>query len=303
MGFLDNGKWIDKWYDTKSTDGNFVRRVSHFRNKISGGDFKPEKGRYKLIISHACPWAHRTHIFVKLKKLDSIIDIYVVDPIMLEHGWVLDDNARSYFGCKYLYEIYKKSDPLYVGRVTVPVLWDKKTETIVNNESSEIIRMFNNAFDHITGNSLDFYPEVLRTEIDEINQYVYHNINNGVYKVGFATSQSVYDKEIVCLFKALDYIEDTLSRQHYLVGNQLTEADWRLYTTLIRFDCVYVGHFKCNIRTISSYSNISRFIKRLSKFSGIEETSNIDHIKTHYYVSHKMINPTGIVPAGPVFIK
>ena len=303
MGYLDNGKWIDKWYDTKSTDGHFVRGVSRFRNKISDNDFKPEKYRYTLIISHACPWAHRTHIFVKLKQLDNIIDIQIVDPIMLEHGWVLDSNAQKNFGYTYLHEIYRHSDPTYVGRVTVPVLWDKRTKTIVNNESSEIIRMLNTEFNDLTGNTLDFYPEPLRAEIDEINDYIYHNVNNGVYKVGFSTSQHVYDKEVICLFKALDRIENILSKQDYLVGNQITEADWRLYTTLIRFDCVYVGHFKCNIRTIASYPCISRFVRRLTEFPGVSSTINIDHIKTHYYVSHKMINPTGIIPAGPVNIK
>ena len=298
MGLLVDGKWVDEWYDTTSTGGKFVRKDSAFRSFIGEGAFKAEANRYHLYISHACPWAHRTAIFRTLKGLKAIIPITVVNALMAENGWTLSEdqvNKKSF-----LHEVYTKANPEYTGRVTVPVLWDKKENTIVNNESSEIIRMFNTAFKNLTGDTHDYYPQNLQSEIDEINTYVYKTINNGVYKAGFATSQSVYEEEVQALFKALDTLEKRLSTQRYLVGNTLTEADWRLFTTLIRFDPVYVGHFKCNIKRIADYPNLSDYIRELYQVDGIKETINLDHIKTHYYASHSTINPTGIVPVGPV---
>jgi len=306
MGLLVEGNWTDQWYDTKSTQGKFVRKESVFRNwvKADGSTpFKPQKDRYHLYISLACPWAHRTLIFRKLKKLENIINISIVDPIMSENGWEFHDSPGNIPDHvnekKYLYEIYQLADSNYSGRVTVPVLWDKEEKTIVNNESSEIIRMFNSEFSKYADNSMDYYPEDLRNEIDEINSFVYDDINNGVYKCGFATSQEAYEGAFNNLFSALDKIEDMLEDREYLVNNTITEADWRLFTTLIRFDAVYVGHFKCNKKRIADYSNLSRYLKCLYHIEGVKETVNFDHIKGHYYVSHSTINPTGIVPVGP----
>jgi len=297
MGLLVEGKWIDQWYDTKSTQGKFIREESSFREGIGSERFLAEKDRYHLYISHACPWAHRTAIFRNLKGLEEIIPITVVNAYMGENGWVLSEDPIN--GKNYLHEIYTLANPKYTGRVTVPVFWDKKEQTIVNNESSEIIRLFNVAFDEITGNTKDYYPKNLRPQIDEINQFVYDTINNGVYKAGFATTQAVYDEEVKKLFDALDSIEDRLSRQRYLVGNTLTEADWRLFTTLLRFDPVYVGHFKCNLRRIADYPNLSNYIRDLYQVDGVKKTVHIRHIKQHYYTSHATINPTGIIPMGP----
>ncbi len=256
-----------------------------------------------MYVSLACPWAHRTLIFRKLKGLEEIIPISIVDPIMLENGWEFHDSTGSIIdgvnGASYLYEIYLKADSGYYGRVTVPVLWDKKEKTIVNNESAEIIRMFNSEFNQLTGNELDFYPQNLMREIDAMNIFVYGNINNGVYKAGFATTQEAYEEAVNHLFDSLERIEDVLKQNKYLVGNQLTEADWRFFTTLIRFDAVYVGHFKCNKKRIVDYPNISRYLKHLYNYSGIKETVNFNHIKRHYYVSHRTINPTSVVPVGP----
>jgi putative glutathione S-transferase len=299
MGLLVEGKWVDQWYDTKSTGGKFVRQDSAFRDYIGSEKFAAESGRYHLYVSHACPWAHRTLIFRKLKGLEKVISMSVVDATMLENGWEFVENKDDLNNKKYLREIYLMANPVYTGRVTVPVLWDKQKKTIVSNESAEIIRMFNDKFDDITGNKLDFYPEKLRQEIDKINDFIYGNINNGVYKVGFATSQNVYDEEVEKLFKALDVIEKILSKQRYLIGNVLTEADWRLWTTLLRFDPVYVGHFKCNIKCIANYPNLSNYIRDLYQIQGIEEVVNMIHIKQHYYTSHPSINPNGIIPAGP----
>ena len=305
MGLLQNGEWVDKWYDTKASNGEFKRQDSAFRNWITAtgeagpsgnSGFKAESGRYHLYVSLACPWAHRTLIFRTLKSLQAHIDVTVVDPLMRDHGWTLEDPL---YGKKYAYELYLKSNPAYEGRVTVPILWDKKTAQIVSNESSEIIRMMNSAFNELTGNTIDYYPETLRAAIDEVNDHVYHRINNGVYLSGFATSQSVYNRHVSELFEALDDIEARLATQRYLTGNQLTEADWRLFTTLIRFDSVYVGHFKCNIRTIESYPNLSGYVRELYQMDGIEDTVSFEHIKRHYYESHDMINPTAIVPLGP----
>lgn len=297
MGLLVEGKWVDQWYDTKSTGGKFVRKDSSFRNFIGSERFPAEAGRYHLYVSHACPWAHRAVIFRKLKSLEELIGLTVVNAYMGENGWELSSDPVN--GKKYLYEVYTMADPSYTGRVTVPVLWDKKEKTIVNNESSEIIRIFNSEFDHLTGNALDYYPEDLRSEIDEINAFVYDRINNGVYKSGFATKQSVYEEEVQNLFDALDVIEERLSKQKYLVGDSITEADWRIFTTLIRFDPVYVGHFKCNIRRIADYPNISNYIRDLYQTGDVAETVNFEHIKEHYYASHKTINPNGIIPKGP----
>ncbi|CYU39103.1 glutathione S-transferase family protein [Streptococcus suis] len=312
MGLLQDGKWVDQWYDTKSTGGKFVRSVTQFRNWITPdgqagptgeGGFKAESGRYHLYISLACPWASRTLIMRKLKGLEDHISLSVVHPLMLENGWTFEDGPGvikdSLLNSDYLYQVYLKADPHYSGRVTVPVLWDKKTNTIVSNESAEIMRMFNTAFNDITGNHDDYYPADLQAEIDAMNDFVYPNINNGVYKAGFSTNQKVYEKEVKNLFAALDKLEEHLADKNYLVGNQLTEADIRLFTTLVRFDPVYFGHFKCNIKALVDYPNLWDYTKRIYNHAGIAETVDFDHIKQHYYGSHKTINPTGIVPVGP----
>ncbi|MEP3526085.1 MAG: glutathione S-transferase family protein [Hyphomicrobiales bacterium] len=312
MGLLVDGIWHDEWYDTKKTDGKFVRKKSTFRHWITfdgaagpSGDagFKAEANRYHLYVSHACPWAHRAMIFRAIKGLEEIISISVVDHLMVSKGWEFSTNPGAIpddlFGAKTMAEIYLKADPHFTGRVTVPVLWDKKKHTIVSNESSEIIRMFNSAFNNITSNRLDFYPEELRASIDAINETIYHTVNNGVYKSGFATTKEAYEEAVTALFHTLDQLEDILAQTPYLVGNKITEADWRLFTTLIRFDAVYVGHFKCNIRRIEDYPNISNYLRALYQAPSIADTVNMDHIKRHYYESHDTINPTGIVPVGP----
>ena len=303
MGYLNQGKWVDKWYDTKQHKGEFKRESSQFRALISVDHetFKPEANRYHLYVSYACPWAHRTLIFRQLKQLESLISVSIVDPLMLDHGWVFNNTFPDHIHqTNYLYQIYAKSNPTYVGRVTVPVLWDKQTHQIVNNESADIIRLFNSAFNDITGNKLDFYPKQFRDEIELMNDKIYHNVNNGVYKAGFATTQPVYKQAVTELFKTLDQLENHLETRDYLVGNQLTEADWRLFTTLVRFDSVYVGHFKCNLKRIKDYPNLSKYVNRLYHYPGIQQTVVMEHIKTHYYASHLMINPTGIVPEGPL---
>jgi len=293
-------------------NGEFKRAVSSFRNWVTkdgkagptgNGGFKAEPDRYHLYVSHACPWAHRTMIFRALKKLESIISVSVVNPIMPEQSWLFDGYPASTEDhvnhAHFLYENYLRADPGFDGLVTVPVLWDKKSATIVNNESSEIIRMFNSAFDAFGDASVDFYPPALRNEIDAINEVVYENINNGVYRAGFATSQTAYEKAYDRLFQALDELEQRLSRQRYLVSGQITEADWRLFTTLLRFDAVYHGHFKCNKKRIVDYPNLWGYTRELYQIPGVAQTVNMDHIKTHYYASHKFINPTAIVPKGP----
>jgi len=306
MGLLKNGKWSAQWYDTEANDGEFVREDAGFRDWIENRDdarFPPESGRYHLYVSYACPWAHRTLIFRKLKQLEEHIEVSVVDPEMLDEGWTFshrfDINRDPLHGATRMYELYQRANPDYTGRVTVPVLWDKRNATIVSNESAEIIRMFNSAFNGLTGNTRDFYPEPLREEIDAVNGFVYENINNGVYRCGFATSQHAYEKAYTCLFAALDEIEARLDCHRYLVSNFLTEADWRLFTTLVRFDAVYVGHFKCNQQRIVDYPNLSNYLRELYQMQGVAETVHIDHIKTHYYYSHDMINPTRIIPCGP----
>jgi glutathionyl-hydroquinone reductase len=312
MGMLVDGVWKDVWYDTESTKGHFKRTTTSFRNWVTEdgsagptgeGGFKAEAGRYHLYVSLACPWAHRTLIFRKLKKLEDLISVSVVHPLMLENGWTFktDDAATGdeLFGLDYLWQVYVKADPAYNGRVTVPVLWDKSQNTIVSNESAEIIRMFNSAFNGLTGDDQDFYPKALHTDIEALNDRIYDTVNNGVYKAGFATTQAAYQEAIEPLFESLDWLEERLANQRYLCGDVLTEADWRLFTTLVRFDAVYVGHFKCNIRRIVDYPALIAYVRRLYTVPGVAETVNIDHIKRHYYGSHKTINPTGIVPVGP----
>ncbi|KKX29559.1 glutathione S-transferase family protein [Rhizobium sp. LC145] len=314
MGRLVNGKWQDVWYDTKETRGHFKRSESQFRNWLTAdgspgpsgnSGFKAEAGRYHLYVSYACPWAHRTLIFRKLKKLEDLVSFSVVDYLMLENGWEFRQREGAtgdqLYGSDFLYRIYLKADPDYTGRVTVPVLWDKRQETIVSNESAEIIRMFNSAFDGLTGSTADYYPADLRAEIDELNAVVYDTVNNGVYKAGFATTQEAYDEAVTRLFETLDMLESRLSKTRYLFGDRQTEADWRLFTTLLRFDPVYVGHFKCNIRRIADYPNLSGYLRDLYQHPGVAETCNLHHIRNHYYQSHRNINPTGIVPAGPAF--
>ena len=312
MGLLIDGVWHDQWYDTAASGGRFERQASKFRNWVtpdggpgpSGqGGFRAEPGRYHLYVSLACPWAHRTIIFRKLKKLEDAISLSVVSYHMGDEGWTFDESTGSTGDAvnraRRLSEIYVLADAKFTGRVTVPVLWDKQRRTIVNNESAEIIRMLNSAFDALTPVKTDFHPAALRHEIDAINELTYKAINNGVYRSGFATTQAAYEEAFNELFAALDEIEVRLSRQRYLIGNRLTEADWRLFTTLVRFDAVYHGHFKCNLRRIVDYPNLSNYVRDLYQAPGVAETVNFDHIKRHYYGSHKTINPTGIVPLGP----
>lgn len=304
MGLLVNGKWHDKWYPTEKTGGRFIREDAQFRNWIKADGstaYAPQAGRYHLYVSMACPWAHRALIMRKLKRLEQVISVSTVEPLMLENGWMFSQKYPDpLYDRKYLYEIYVKANADYSGRVTVPVLWDKETETIVNNESAEIMRILNSEFDAFASETRDFCPQELRQEIDRTNEFVYTDINNGVYRAGFATTQEAYDEAVTALFDALDELEQRLSEQDYLVGNRLTEADVRLFTTLIRFDLVYVGHFKCNLRRLIDYPNLSAFIRRIYDVPGVSETIDIEFIKLHYYGSHRHINPTGVVPKGPV---
>ena len=312
MGLLVDGKWHVKWYSTSETGGRFVRQEAQFRNWVTRdgapgptgkGGFKAEPGRYHLYVSYACPWAHRTLIFRALKRLMDVISVSVVHHFMGADGWTFlaEDGGTgdTLYGLDFLHQVYAKADPTYSGRVTVPVLWDREQETIVSNESSEIIRMLNSAFDQWGDASVDFYPERLRGEIDRVNALVYPAVNNGVYRAGFATSQSAYEEAFGELFGALDTLEERLARHRYLVGDRITEADWRLFTTLVRFDPVYVGHFKCNLRRIADYPNLSNYVRDLYQVPGVAETVNLHHIKSHYCGSHTSINPTRIVPIGP----
>lgn len=312
MGLLQEGKWVDQWYDTKSTNGRFVRKAPQFRNWVTAdgaagpsgkGGFKAEPGRYHLYVSLACPWAHRTLIVRALKGLEKMISVSVVHWYMAENGWTFDVGDSvvpdTVNGAQFLHQVYTKAKPDYSGRVTVPVLWDRQTKTIVSNESPEIIRMFNAAFDEVGAVQGDYYPEHLRSEIDALNDRIYTTVNNGVYRCGFATTQAAYEEAITPLFDTLDWLEDILSRKRYLTGGQITEADWRLFTTLIRFDPVYVGHFKCNIRRIADYPNLSNYLRDLYQQPGIARTVNMEHIKRHYYESHTSINPSRVVPLGP----
>ena len=313
MGLLIDGEWHDKWYDTKSTGGAFKRSTAKHRNWITAdgsagpsGDagFKAESGRYHLYVSLACPWAHRTLIFRKLKGLEDHISVSVVHPDMLGDGWSFDDSypaatGDQLYGLPFARDIYLKADPKASGRATVPILWDTHRETIVSNESAEIIRMFNAAFNEITGNHDDYWPASLREAIEPVNQRIYDTLNNGVYKSGFATTQDAYDAAVNPLFDTLDWLEARLSGRRYLMGDQLTEADWRLFTTLIRFDPVYHGHFKCNRRRIVDYPSIWAYLRELYQWPGVAETVDFDHITRHYYYSHDTINPHRVVPVGP----
>ncbi|PZO77919.1 MAG: glutathione-dependent reductase [Mesorhizobium amorphae] len=312
MGLLVEGKWQDKWYDTKSTGGKFERQEAKWRDWVTadgvppdgkGRGFKAEPGRYHLYVSLACPWAHRTLIVRKLKKLEDVIGVSVVHHFMGENGWTFlaEDGATGddLYGLEFLHQIYTKADPQMTGRVTVPVLWDKQEETIVSNESAEIIRMLNAAFDEWGDRSVDLYPEALRAEIDGVNERVYDTVNNGVYKAGFATEQDAYEEAHRALFETLDWLEERLTKQRTLVGDRITEADWRLFTTLARFDPVYVGHFKCNRQRIADYPALSAYFRELYAVEGVKETVDLLHIKHHYYRSHPTINPTRIVPEGP----
>ncbi|MDY6840679.1 MAG: glutathione S-transferase family protein, partial [Pseudomonadota bacterium] len=314
MGLLVDGKWHDQWYDTDKTGGKFEREAARFRNWVTAdgspgpdgeGGFKAESGRYHLYVAMACPWAHRTLIFRKLKGLEKHISVSVVHPDMLENGWEFRPDSEQHrdhlHGFRFMHQVYTRAAPEYSGRVTVPALWDKKKETIASNESAEIIRMFNSAFDGLEGvcTDLDFYPGELQGEIDEINARVYDTVNNGVYKAGFATAQDKYEEAYNALFDSLDWLEERLSGQRYLVGDRLTEADWRLFTTLIRFDAVYYSHFKCNRQRISDFPALSGYVRDLYQVPGVAETVDIDQIKRHYYVSQRTINPTQIVPVGP----
>jgi len=311
MGLLVDGQWHDRWYES-SDKGEFQREQAQRRDWVSadgspGPDgqraVKAEAGRYHLYVSLACPWAHRTLIYRKLKQLDSLIDVSVVSWLMAEHGWTFDKSTGSsgdaLDGLEFLHQRYTADDASYTGRVTVPVLWDKQEQRIVNNESSELIRIFNSAFDGLTGSKLDLYPELLQTEIDSLNERIYPAVNNGVYRAGFATTQQAYETAFDEVFSELDWLEQRLGQQRYLAGEFLTEADWRLFTTIVRFDAVYHGHFKCNLRRIEDYPNLSNWLRELYQWPGIAETVDFTHIKGHYYASHRQINANGIVPKGP----
>jgi len=314
MGMLVNGEWRDRWYDTKSSGGRFVRQKQAFRNWITAdgkagpsgtGGFAAEPGRYHLYVSLACPWAHRTLIMRALKGLEDMISVSTVDWLMADQGWTFGqengevDTRDDLFGLNRLYEIYQKADPAFSGRVTVPVLWDKSGSTIVNNESAEILRMLGSAFDETGAEPGDYYPVELRDEIDAINERVYNTLNNGVYRAGFATTQEAYEEAVYPLFETLDWLEGVLTGQRYLTGDSLTEADIRLFTTLVRFDAVYVGHFKCNLQRLVDYPSLWAFTRDLYQQPKIKRTVNFDHIKRHYYGSHETVNPHRIVPAGP----
>ncbi|MCT4578041.1 glutathione S-transferase family protein [Donghicola sp.] len=314
MGLLVDGEWKDKWYDTSETGGKFVRDQAKFRSWVTAdgsagptGDsgYAAESGRYHLYVSYACPWAHRTLIFRAIKELESHISVSVVHPEMLGEGWTFSTDypaatGDTLFGLDYLREVYTKVLPEMTGRVTVPVLFDKKTNTIVSNESAEIIRMLNSAFNDLTGNTDDYWPVSLRDQIETLNSRIYDTVNNGVYKAGFATSQDAYDEAVHPLFDSLDWIEQILSTNRYLTGDHLTEADWRLFTTLVRFDSVYHQHFKCNRKRIIDYPNMWGYVRELYQRPGVAPTVNLDHIVRHYHYSHDMINPNRIIPINPV---
>ena len=313
MGYLDNGEWKTGWYDTSKSGGRFERTTAGFRNWVTAdgsagpsgeGGFKAEADRYHLYVSYACPWAHRTLIFRKLKGLEDLIGVSAVHPDMLNDGWTFDTDfagatGDTLYGSRFARDIYTRADPKVSGRVTVPILWDKQRETIVSNESAEIIRMFNSAFNGLTGNTDDYYPEALRAEIDAVNERIYDTVNNGVYKAGFATTQDAYDEAIAPLFETLDWIEERLTTRRFLMGDQVTEADWRLFTTLIRFDKVYHGHFKCNRQRIVDYPEMWDYLRTLYQWDGVAETTKVDHFVRHYHYSHDTINPNRIVPVTP----
>jgi len=314
MGQLVDGVWHDVWYDTGKSGGTFERSTAGFRNWITAdgspgpsgkGGFIAESGRYHLYVSYACPWAHRTMIFRQIKGLTDHITFDVVHPDMLSNGWTFETDQTGstgdrQFGLPFVRDIYLRTDPSISGRVTVPILWDKHQNTIVSNESSEIIRMFNAAFNKLTDNDLDFYPSALRAEIEPVNQRIYSTLNNGVYSCGFATTQAAYDAAVAPLFDTLDWLEDHLTDRHYLVGTELTEADWRLFPTLVRFDSVYHTHFKCNRKRIIDYPNLWAYTRELYQHPGISDTVNIQHIIRHYHFSHDTINPNRIIPTNPI---
>lgn len=312
MGMLVDGKWHDVWYDTKASKGRFVRSEAQFRNWVTSdgspgpsgkGGFRAEPGRYHLYVSLACPWAHRTLIFRKLKGLDPMIGLSAVNSFMGTEGWTFEPGpgviADPINGARRVYEVYLAADSNYSGRATVPILWDKAQGTIASNESKEIIRMFNGAFEDAGATGPDFYPEPLRGEIDELNERIYHTVNNGVYKSGFATTQEAYEEAVTAVFATLDMLEERLATRRYLTGSTITEADWRLWTTLVRFDPVYFGHFKCNVRRIFDYPNLWGYTCDLYQQPGIAETVDIPYIQAHYYGSHESINPHRILPVGP----
>tara|TARA_R110002110_G_scaffold405241_1_gene624266 strand:+ start:102345 stop:103319 length:975 start_codon:yes stop_codon:yes gene_type:complete len=312
MGKLVDGQWHDVWYETESTGGRFQREDASFRHWVTpngepgpqgDGGFTAEAGRYHLYVSLACPWAHRTLIMRALKELQSAIDISVVSPLMLENGWTFDVDQGSsgdqVNGHRFHHQVYTQARPDFTGRVTVPVLWDKRQNTIVSNESADIIRMLNSAFTGVAGNLLDFYPEKQRQDIDQWNARIYPAINNGVYRAGFATTQSAYEEAYIELFKELDALEMHLANNRYLLGDNLTEADIRLFTTLIRFDAVYHGHFKCNRQRLEDFAHLAGYVRDIYQLPGVAETVDFEHIKGHYYRSHATINPTAVVPSGP----
>ena len=312
MGMLVNGEWKDVWYDTKASNGRFVREDAHFRNWVTAdgaagpsgeSGFAAESGRYHLYVSLACPWAHRTLIVRSLKDLQAHIDVSVVSPIMLEQGWTYDTDqgstGDSLLGKQFHHQLYTTAKSDYSGRSTVPVLWDKARDTIASNESADIIRMFNSAFNDISGNERDFYPGPMRADIEAWNERIYPAINNGVYRAGFATSQEAYEEAYQEVFAELDHIDAHLADNRYLLGEVLTEADIRLFTTLIRFDAVYHGHFKCNRQRLEDFEHLPWYIRDIYQLPGVADTVDFDHIKTHYYASHRGINPTGVVPLGP----
>jgi glutathionyl-hydroquinone reductase len=304
MGQLIDGAWQDEWYEMRNTGGHFVRPESRFRNRITAdGPFRPAAGRYHLYVSLACPWAHRTLIFRALKGLEDVISISVTHWLIADQGWTFDPAPGVIpdpNGARFLYQVYTRADPHYSGRVTVPVLWDKERRTIVNNESSEIIRIFNSAFGAVGARPSDYYPSDLSGEIDALNRRIYESVNNGVYKAGFATTQQAYEEAVRPLFETLDWLEQRLTAQRFLCGERLTEADWRLFTTLLCFDAVYCGHFKCNLRRLVDYPNLWDYTRALYQMPGVRETVDFGHIKRHYYMSHTGINPQRIVPRGPL---
>ena len=300
MGIMVQGKWRIEDFAERNTKGSYNRATTSFRNWIGDNDFPAEAGRYHLVVAHACPWAHRTLILRALKGLEAVISVAFAEPLMLDNGWVLADGGDPVTGAQYAHQVYAQAAADYSGRCSVPIFWDKQSKTIVSNESSEIIRMLNTAFDHLATKSLpDLYPEDLRADIDAVNQVVYENINNGVYRTGFATSQESYEGSYNKLFQALDEMEARLESRRYLTGTHITEADWRLFATLVRFDAVYVGHFKCNRQRIADYPNLSNYLRELYQWPGIAETVDIPRTKQHYYGSHLAINPFGVVPSGP----
>lgn len=308
-GYLRQGQWHNGWYDTRATGGEFVRSEAGFRHQVTAdgaGGFRAEPGRYHLYVSLACPWAHRTLIARKLKALEDVVSLSIVEPVMGDDGWAfgvgpgcIPDTVN---GLPLLRDVYLAAEPNYSGRVTVPVLWDKERRTIVNNESAEILRMLDSAFDAFTPVRIGLYPPELRTAIDAINAFVYERVNNGVYRCGFAGSQAAYERAFDRLFAALDELDARLARSRFLVAERAdapTEADWRLFTTLVRFDAVYHGHFKCNLKRIADYPSLTRLLRELARVPGVASTVNLDHIKRHYYLSHRHLNPSGIVPKGP----